>query len=162
MLGLKLNHVSKRGPRWSPGFETLRYLTERRLFGYWDGAQTACTCCHWIIFHQLYILNLYGQLDLYPLSDGRSQLYISRDLEATRYSTLALSDHHEIRHASRQQTHRWACHISLRYDSFNTLRAKLFRRNINIYLHFVSFLHIDMTQVLKILPQVRNGPTYSI
>ena len=27
--------------------------------------------------------------------------------------------------------------------------------NINTYLHFMSFLHIDLTQVLKILPQVR-------
>ena len=27
----------------------------------------------------------------------------------------------------------------------NPLRAKLFRGNINIYLHFVSFLHIDTT-----------------
>ena len=44
----------------------------------------------------------------------------------------------------------------------NPLRAKFFRGNINIYLHFVSFLHIDLTQVLKILPQVREGPTYSI
>ena len=26
----------------SRGFETLRDLTERRLFGYWDGAQKAC------------------------------------------------------------------------------------------------------------------------
>ena len=31
----------------------------------------------------------------------------------------------------------------------NPLRAKFFRVNINIYLHFISFLHIDMTQVLK-------------
>ena len=42
------------------------------------------------------------------------------------------------------------------------LRAKFFRGNINIYLHFVSFIHIDMIQVLKILPQVREGPTHSI
>ena len=33
--------------------------------------------------------------------------------------------------------------------------------NISIYLHLISLLHIDMTQVLKILPQVRPGPTYS-
>ena len=38
---------------------------------------------------------------------------------------------------------------------FNPLRAKFFRRNINMYLHFMSFLHTDMTQVLKILPQMR-------
>ena len=43
----------------------------------------------------------------------------------------------------------------------NPLRAKFFRGNINIYLHFVSFLHIDMTQVVEILPQVRQEPTYT-
>ena len=26
----------------------------------------------------------------------------------------------------------------------------------------MSFLHIDLTQVLKTLPQVREGPVYSI
>ena len=31
---------------------------------------------------------------------------------------------------------------------------------INIYVHFISFLHIDMTQVLEILPEVWKGPTY--
>ena len=41
----------------------------------------------------------------------------------------------------------------------NPLRAKYFKGNINIYLHFVSLLHIDMTQVLKTLPRVRPGPT---
>ena len=38
---------------------------------------------------------------------------------------------------------------------FNPLRAKFFRGNINIYLHFVSFLHIALTQVAEILPQIR-------
>ena len=47
-------------------------------------------------------------------------------------------------------------------SSINPLRAKFFRGNINIYLQFVSFILIDLTQVLKILPQVREGPTYSI
>ena len=36
-----------------------------------------------------------------------------------------------------------------------------FRGNITIYLHFMSLLHIDVTHVLKILPRVRPGPTYS-
>ena len=44
----------------------------------------------------------------------------------------------------------------------DSLRVKFCRGNINIYLHFMSLLHIDKTQVLKILPQVRPGPTYSI
>ena len=43
----------------------------------------------------------------------------------------------------------------------NPLRAKFFGGNINIYLHFVSFLHIDATQVVEILPQMRQEPTYS-
>ena len=43
----------------------------------------------------------------------------------------------------------------------NPLRAKFFRGNINIYLHFMSLLHIDMTHVLKICPHVRPGHTYS-
>ena len=42
-------------------------------------------------------------------------------------------------------------------ELINPLRAKFFRGNINIYLHFMSSLHIDLTQVLKILPQVREG-----
>ena len=37
----------------------------------------------------------------------------------------------------------------------NPLRAKFFRGNVKIYLHFVSFLHISMIQVIEILPQVR-------
>ena len=40
----------------------------------------------------------------------------------------------------------------------NSLCAKFFRGNINIRLHFMSLLHIDMTQVLKILP--RKTSTY--
>ena len=43
----------------------------------------------------------------------------------------------------------------------NPLRAKFFWGNINIYLHFMSFLHIDMTQVGEILPQIRQGHTHS-
>ena len=31
-------------------------------------------------------------------------------------------------------------------------RAKFSSGNIDIYLHFVSFLHIDSTQVVEILP----------
>ena len=43
----------------------------------------------------------------------------------------------------------------------NPLCAKFFRGNINIYLHFMLFLHVNMTRVVEILPQVRQGPTYS-
>ena len=43
----------------------------------------------------------------------------------------------------------------------NPLHAKFFRGNINIYSHFVSFLHIDATQAFEILPQIRQEHTYS-
>ena len=45
--------------------------------------------------------------------------------------------------------------------TINSLHAKFYKGNMNIYLHFMSLLHIDMPQVVKILPQVRPGPTYS-
>ena len=46
-------------------------------------------------------------------------------------------------------------HSNFCMNCLNPLRAKFFRGNI--YLHFMSLLHIDMTQVLKILPRVRPG-----
>ena len=44
---------------------------------------------------------------------------------------------------------------------FNPLRAKFLRENINIYLHFMSFLHTNKTQVVEIPHRVRQGPAYS-
>ena len=52
-------------------------------------------------------------------------------------------------------------HATLFMDGINPLRAEFFRGNINIYLHFMSLLHVDMAQVLKIISQVRPGLTYS-
>ena len=43
----------------------------------------------------------------------------------------------------------------------NPLRAKFFRGNINISLHFMAFLYTNKTQVVKIPPRVRQGPAYS-
>ena len=42
----------------------------------------------------------------------------------------------------------------------NPLRAKFFREIINIYLHFMSFLHINKAQVVEIPPSVRQGSAY--
>ena len=44
--------------------------------------------------------------------------------------------------------------------SLNSLHAKLFRGNINMYLHFMSFLHTDMPKIIEILPRIRPGLTY--
>ena len=43
----------------------------------------------------------------------------------------------------------------------NPLHAKFFRGIKNIYLHFMSFLYIDMAQIVEILPQVRQEHGYS-
>ena len=47
-------------------------------------------------------------------------------------------------------------------EDANSLRAKFFTGNINMYLHFMSFLHIDMPKipVIEILPRIRPGLTY--
>ena len=47
------------------------------------------------------------------------------------------------------------------WHTFHPLRAHFFSGDKSIYLHFMSFLHIDMTQVVEILPQVRQGPAHS-
>ena len=43
----------------------------------------------------------------------------------------------------------------------NPLRAKFLKGKVNIYLRFVSFFHIDTTQVVEILPQIRQEHTYT-
>ena len=43
----------------------------------------------------------------------------------------------------------------------NPLGAKFFWGNKNMYVHFMSYLHFDMTQVVEILPQVRQELVYS-
>ena len=36
-----------------------------------------------------------------------------------------------------------------------------FKRNINMFLQFIPFFYTDMTQVVEILPDVRQELTYS-
>ena len=45
-------------------------------------------------------------------------------------------------------------------NCFNSWHAKLFRGNMNIYLHFMSCLHIDMSQVVEIPSRIRPGLAY--
>ena len=47
------------------------------------------------------------------------------------------------------------------YAHVNPLCTKFFRGNMNTYLHFVSFLHIDTAKVVEILSHIRQEPTYS-
>ena len=45
--------------------------------------------------------------------------------------------------------------------SLNLLRTKFSEETKNQHLHFMSFLHIDMTQVVEILPQIVQELPYS-
>ena len=55
--------------------------------------------------------------------------------------------------------HQWIFnHVCKNLDP---LRAEFLRDNINIYLHFMSFLHTNKTQVVDIPPRVRQAPAYS-
>ena len=42
-----------------------------------------------------------------------------------------------------------------------TLRDKVLRDNINVYLHFMSFPHTSKTQAVEIPPRVGQGTAYS-
>ena len=42
-----------------------------------------------------------------------------------------------------------------------TLYMLNFEEGTKTYLHFMAFLHNDMTQVVEIPPQVKQGPSYS-
>ena len=61
---------------------------------------------------------------------------------------------------SYKMTHTWWYAL---YKSclLNPLSAKFFRGNINRYLHFMSYLHANTTQVVEISPRARQGPAYS-
>ena len=51
--------------------------------------------------------------------------------------------------------------LSLYTRALNPLQANFFRRNIYMYLHLMSFLHIDTTQVVEIIPHVKEKLAYS-
>ena len=51
--------------------------------------------------------------------------------------------------------------ISKTAAGINSLHAKFFRKYINMHLQFLSFLYIDMAQVVEILSRVRQVHTSS-
>ena len=55
-------------------------------------------------------------------------------------------------------TFKWIIDVS---KCFKHLRANLFGGSKYMYLPFMSFLHIDITQAVETLPQVRQELTYS-
>ena len=66
----------------------------------------------------------------------------------------------KMKHSYLQLSYLYSGHYYIWIDShnINPLRAIFFRESINIYLHFMSFLHTNKTQVVEIPPRVRQGP----
>ena len=50
--------------------------------------------------------------------------------------------------------------LSKLVSSLHAKFAKFFRENINMYLHYMSFLHTDMQKIIEILPHIRPGLIY--
>ena len=46
------------------------------------------------------------------------------------------------------------------WSSINSHPAKFIFEDMKIYLHFLSFLNMEMAQVFEILARGRRGPTY--
>ena len=49
--------------------------------------------------------------------------------------------------------------ILSRSQYVNQLRAKFCTENINMCLHFISYLHTDTMQAVELVPQVFTHPT---
>ena len=86
----------------SRGFETLRYLTKRRLFGYWDGAQFPSES-H---FKTIYLRTVV----LYSLSGRVAYRWIKRSLEA-EISGVELPNRSANSPAPQQPCCRYSCQI---------------------------------------------------
>ena len=98
----------------------------------------------------------------YELVQGRHNPQISLDgWSYLRVQYVQRLAHKEIDGAL---LNKWTARMQTRLVSrwpLNPLRANFFRGNINIYLHFLSFLHTDKTQVVEIPLWVRQWPAYS-
>ena len=104
-----------------------------------------------------YWVTMYSMFSLFP---GWAEA--GQQKEESSYTDLALFEWRRVRN-SFNLTLSFHCHPCALFNIplLNPLHAKFFRGNINVYLHFVSFLHIDTMQVFEILPQIRQNPTYS-
>ena len=47
------------------------------------------------------------------------------------------------------------------WTTLSNIFSKRNQNHIHVYLYYMSFLHIDMTQVVEILPQVKQGYIHS-
>ena len=74
------------------------------------------------------------------------------------YGVLALSSIQQRHLLKRTKKNHDA---SCLWGVLNPLHAKFFRGNINIYLHFMSFLRTNKTQIVEVPPRIREGPVYS-
>ena len=166
MLGLKLNHVIKRDP-WCLHLLIVHTLSHSisshgidLVVLKYSGFST-WRLINWSLGkHVLHLKNI--NFKCVSITDGMNIVFKIYWHDFLRI--LLSASYYLIKHWPRSLTpHETTGLQRVNHDRIhvNSLHAKLFRGNKNIYSHFTSFLHIDMTQVVEILPQVRQGPTYS-
>ena len=144
-----------------------RRLTFQIIHKYYVSALTL----HVSIVSTLNMRAVIGRCTYFP-SDGKwSNLpHVSCVGAVSAIFTMGIESWLFIRHSTPEVERHFAfvlqsltlrqCHNTL------TIYVTLYMLNLsegtwNIYLHFTSFHHIDMTQLIKILPQIRQEPTYS-
>ena len=120
-----------------------------------------------IFFHKFY-------KSIYDIKHNKSLRVISLGLVTEPCVTTTTPCHLVNRNPSPMSSHLktlhnlrkwWKCGLKLALLNWfmlyiNPSRAKFFRGNKNMYSQFMSFLHIDMAQVVEILSQANQRPTY--
>ena len=110
----------------------------------WAAWGWKCGCSGSLPWHKFDFANSTSRAAIFSLSHCEESLW-----------TKASTTNSEVRY------HKSAELFVPLYRRYLTLYVLNFWENINIYLHFMSFLHINKTQVAEVPPGVRRRPAYS-
>ena len=75
--------------------------------------------------------------------------------QMTNSTPCMILSHWEILGAHADLSQQWTL-----IDSLNHLSTELILGNMKMHLHLLSFVNIDMVQVVEVLPHGRQGPVY--
>ena len=119
--------------------------------------------------HQTINLTKSGILSIWPLGINFNEMLIELD-------TFAFMKMHLKMSSVKWHPFCFGINVSMTTEQYNSLGLlsifysvcailtlyvlNFFGENINIYLHIMSFLHINKTQVVEIPPRVKQGPAY--
>ena len=125
---------------------------------------------------QISYLSIYQQQTILKMSAKINKgIFTKKSASTTLYvrCCMHLSISHMVRYINKKSTYDmhvksqiklWYINIWVPDNGIatvNPLRAKFFRVNINMYLHSMSFLRTNETQVVEIPPWVIQGPAYT-